>query len=243
VAEIRDLKNRIRRLEARNSLQRASAHDGTRTRVNVGEYGDTFGLRVTDETGAEVFVVSDQGLTKAVLNDGTRDRVTLGTFTNPDTAAEDFGLIVTAADGTTVFRVGDDGLATPPTIPYVQRPSLGATHSSTSWTTAYRFRIPHCVADGLYLRSRISVGAGISSAQARLLGESGSVTSTRALTTGGSFVEYEWEWLHGQPTDGTETFVELQTRITGGAGTIDAASVSMVYYVAGDVIGATSGGF
>jgi hypothetical protein len=192
--ELRDLKQRIRSLERRNSLQRAAANqpDGT-SRIQIGQISHP--------------------------------------YSKPDPGDEDFGLIVRNEDGTPVFMVDGGGALIPGLQSFIQNgDSSGASahfHSSTSWTDALWY--PYFVGltgTVVSISLNIKVGAGISSAQARLVTQgvnSGDKTSNPiALTASGSFVSYVWHWDIDSAVNPNDVwYLSIDTRITGGAGDID----------------------
>lgn len=71
------LEQRVRDLERSSRLQRASAHDGTRVRVEIGTYVhpdtglDAFGFRLVDAAGATVLILDDDGLALGAVLDAS----------------------------------------------------------------------------------------------------------------------------------------------------------------------------
>ena len=70
--ELNAMKNRISELERSNPLQAGAAHDGTETRVEIGEIlhpysnpvdAEDFGVIVRDDAGVPIFLVDSGGLT------------------------------------------------------------------------------------------------------------------------------------------------------------------------------------
>ena len=73
---LRQLEERVGKLERSNPLQRASAHDGTETRVEVGEFtnpttgADDFGVIVRNDSGLIVWAVGGDGPLYPAFNFG-----------------------------------------------------------------------------------------------------------------------------------------------------------------------------
>ncbi len=229
--------------------------DDENERVILGELVDPisgatrYGIQMIDQSGNVEVQIDDN---VRIYDDAIPQnlRIELGKILHPTTAAEDHGIIVTNPAGEEVFALGDAGLIYPAQEGKQANPGVGRlmNDSLNVWAAAWRWYFAHVVSDAIHIDGDISVGVGISSAEAKLEVYTGaglqSTSSIRSLTTGGSFVGYAWNWLHTLDVDPTEKIlVQILVRRTGGAGTIDVADHKHAYQADADQLGATSAGF
>lgn len=192
--ELRDMKQRLRKLERRNSLQRASSSDPAgQRRVQIGEivhpYSEPtpnltdFGLIVRNDDGTPVFMVDRGGalipglpcqMQNGFSNGASNHSHTSGSWTD----AEWYGYFVGMTG--TVITVN--------------------------------------------LNIRCGAGISAAEARLRTNSvNSGDVTSEAiALTANGSYVEYQWSWDTEATVNPNDVwYFTIETRITGGSGTLD----------------------
>ena len=190
--EITELKRRIGALERSNPLQRASAHDGTTTRLELGTFSHP--------------------------------------YSNP-VGLDDFGAVVRNEDGAPVFLVDSGGLTIPGNPVQLQNGDASGSmvhgHSSGSWTDAlWNHYFVGMTGEVFSVDLNLQCGAGISSAQARLVtnaANGGDNTSDPiTLNCTGSYESYRWHWNPGVTVNPNDVlYFTIETRITGGAGTIN----------------------
>ena len=191
--EIRDLKSRIRALERRNSLQKASANqaDGTK-RIQIGEishpYSDPegepdFGIIVRDGDATPVFMVDSGGALipgqPMFLQNSQSNGASAHTHTSSSWTDSDWNLWFVGITGTVV--------------------SLSLQILAGTGITSAEARLQ---TNGI---------------------NSGDVTSEAiALTCNNTFVSYTWHFDIGADPNPNDTWsLRIETRITGGSGTLN----------------------
>lgn len=191
-AELREMKRRIGELERSNPLQRASTHDGTETRIELGEVThpysnpvgeDDFGMIVRSDEGVPVFMVDGGG----ALIPGTP------------------GFL--QALGPVNFR---SHTSTSWTASWQYRfvGSLGGVFSTSLQITC---------GSGI-----TAAEAKVVAFDGAIAGVDTDVDSSIIdLTCNGSAVSYTWHFNPGYDLDPNDVIrFQIQTRITGGSGTL-----------------------
>lgn len=189
-AELVDLRRRISELERRNPLARASAHDGTNTRVEIGN------------------------ITHPYSNPANQD---------------DFGIIIRDDGGVPVFMVDSGGALIPGNPGFISDKNEQNSHTSSSWTDdEFITYFVGSTGEVMSMAVQYRCGTGITSAEMRLssyfVNSPGSDATTEAysLTCDNAYHTDILHWNAGVPVNPNDVWaVESETRITGGAGTID----------------------